>query len=246
MKNEVFDRYFGGKNGSGVAQQIINQIRPHDRYYELFGGSGAVMQLKKPAHFNGLSDKDPAVYQKWRELMLSGDPRWKFPKFCAWNRCAIELIRMWLEEKYIFRDEDTKHCIYLDPPYPLTSRRSPKKVYAHEMTDQEHMELLSLVRQVPSNVDVIISTYPNPIYEEMLSDWRVHSFQAQTRRGPATELLYMNYENPSGELHQYDFLGEDFTDRQRIKRKIARQVRRLEALPASERQAIIAAISDIA
>jgi site-specific DNA-adenine methylase len=41
--------YPGGKNGSGVYQQIINQIPPHEIYVEPFLGGGAILRMKKPA-----------------------------------------------------------------------------------------------------------------------------------------------------------------------------------------------------
>lgn len=41
--------YYGGKNGEGVMQAIINQIPPHRIYIEPFLGSGAIIKNKKPA-----------------------------------------------------------------------------------------------------------------------------------------------------------------------------------------------------
>ena len=49
---EGYPSYFGGKNGSGVYQTIINQIPKHSVYCELFLGRGTIMRYKKPAlHF---------------------------------------------------------------------------------------------------------------------------------------------------------------------------------------------------
>jgi hypothetical protein len=51
----------------------------------------------------------------------------------------------------------------------------------------------------------------------------------------------MNYPEPK-ELHDYSLLGKDRTDRQRIKRKIERHVKRLQALSVLERKAILNAL----
>jgi site-specific DNA-adenine methylase len=235
VKNKVYSGYFGGKNGAGVYQQIINQIRPHDVYLELFAGSGAIVQYKKPALLKTIiADIDERVYNDWISSTID------IPNCEVLHICAIEFL-----SKYCFNPKQ-RYCIYLDPPYPLSSRRSDREVYRHEMTDQQHYDLLAVVKTLPANVDVIISTYWNEIYENELSGWRVHTFKAQTRKGPAVEYLYMNYMNTECILHQYDYLGTDYIDRQRIKRKIEREIQKLINLPAAERNAIVTAVLDLA
>lgn len=235
MKNKIFNTYFGGKNGEGVAQQIINQMRPHDVYMELFVGSGAVVQRKKPAPIETIiADVDQNVWNAWKLSTID------IPDCTVLHVCAIEFL-----SNYEF-DPRLRYCIYLDPPYPLGSRKSDREVYRFEMTDQQHYDLLAVVKSLPPNVDVIISTYQNEIYETALNGWRLHTFTAGTRRGAAIECLYMNYVNTDGILHQYDFLGTDYIDRQRIKRKIDREVKKLKSLPAAERRAILSAVLDLA
>lgn len=234
MKNKVLKTYFGGKNGSGVYQQIINQIRPHDVYMELFAGSGAIVQYKKPAPVaTYINDVDPNIIAAWNGCSID------IPNCAISESCAVDFLN-----SFIF-DPGLRYVIYLDPPYPLTSRRSDREVYNFEMTDDQHRELLTVARSLPGNVDVLISTYENPMYSEMLQGWNLHTFTAQTRKGPATEFLYMNYNN-EGKLHQYDLLGTDYIDRQRIKRKIERETKKLLNLPAPERNAVIAAVLDLA
>jgi hypothetical protein len=53
-----------------------------------------------------------------------------------------------------------------------------------------------------------------------------------------TEAIYMNYPEPV-KLHDYKLLGTDCWDRQRIKRKIERFIKKLKALPVQERNAIV-------
>ena len=58
--------YFGGKNGDGVYQKIINRIPQHKVYLEPFLGGGAIMKRKRPADINIGMDRD--------EEALSGFP----------------------------------------------------------------------------------------------------------------------------------------------------------------------------
>src|SRR4028119_1239909 len=111
---KVFDTYFGGKNGSGVYQQIINCIRPHDVYMELCVGNGAVFRNKKRAAVNIINDIDPDVCKKWLE---TGE-NW----FRVYNSEAAIMLNGF---KF---DKSKKYVIYLDPPYPISSRRSARAV----------------------------------------------------------------------------------------------------------------------
>ena len=224
--NKPFDTYFGGKNASGVYHHIINEIRPHDVYIEPCLGNGTIFRYKKPATYNVLNDMDKWVVKRWKLINID-----------VFNNGAVELLT-----SYTF-NPDLRYCIYLDPPYPLHSRKSQRLVYNCEMSDEQHERLLDTILALPENVDVLISTYQNELYESRLADWRLKTFTAQTRQGTATEYLYMNYQNPTGLLHDYRYLGTDFIDRQRIKRKIAREVAKLQNLPPAERNAILSEVA---
>jgi DNA adenine methylase len=88
---------------------------------------------------------------------------------------------------------------YMDPPYMLGTRTTPDH-YEHEMTDQHHHDLIDLVKTLKSKV--VISTYPNSIYEGGLSQWNrldmdvPNQMSASARKRRMTERLYMNYEPP--------------------------------------------------
>ena len=227
---KVYKSYFGGKAATGSYQQIINCIRPHDIYVEPFAGGGAVALNKRQAAVNIINDIDPAVVDRW----FASEITWAK----VYNLDAIAFL-----SSFIF-DRGKKYVIYLDPPYPLSSRKSARSRYKFEMTDAQHLELLSIVRGFPANVDVLISTYPNELYTEALQGFRFIEYNSPTRGGVATERLYMNYANEAGLLHDYSYLGDNYTERQQIRRKIAREIEKLKRLPATERNAIIAAIQE--
>lgn len=75
------------------------------------------------------------------------------------NRPAIEVIRR-------FSTKDT--LIYADPPYMMEART--QKMYAHEMSVDEHVEMLEALAAHPG--PVVISGYENSIYDQHLPGWR--------------------------------------------------------------------------
>lgn len=81
--------------------------------------------------------------------------------------------------------------IYIDPPY-LQETRVKKKQYTHEMADEQHAELLQIVKE--SDCKIMISAYENELYNEQLKDWRKEykSTTAECSRR-RIETLYMNY-----------------------------------------------------
>lgn len=75
------------------------------------------------------------------------------------NRPAIEVIRR-------FATPDT--LIYADPPYLMETRT--QKMYASEMSVEEHIEMLDALVAHPG--PAVISGYANQLYDEKLSDWK--------------------------------------------------------------------------
>lgn len=68
-----------------------------------------------------------------------------------------------------------KTLFYLDPPYVGMTRKS-KKVYEHEMTDQEHEEWVEMATNMKGKV--VISGYENPIYRPLeTAGFKRHDFR---------------------------------------------------------------------
>lgn len=216
--------YPGGKEAAGVYQKIINLMPPHLLYVEPFLGGGAIMRRKWPASRNIGLDLDPQVIAAWPPL-----PR---------VEVRIEDALTFLGTFQFPRDA----LIYCDPPYLLETRRSGPR-YRHEMTTAQHEQLLAIVTRLPCHV--IISGYWSPLYAQALREWRTIQFEAMTRGGTtATEWVWCNFQ-PGDALHDYRYLGRDFRERERIKRKTHRWKARLLKMPALERQALLAAISEV-
>ncbi len=212
----------GGKSASGVYQRLINCIPPHRVYIETHLGGGAVMRYKRRAEINIGLDVDPDVVSQWEGS--------------SFMRIIHQDAAAFLAE-YPFEGDE---FIYSDPPYLTSSRRSGRPVYSFEYTEEQHGELLEILVGVPCKV--MISGYWSSLYAERLAGWHTMSFDTRTRSGDiATEWVWMNYAKPD-ELHDYRYLGEDYRDRERIRRRIARWRSRLEGLPRLERKALITAL----
>ena len=137
-----------------------------------------------------------------------------------------------------------KHFIFLDPPYRLTSRRSQRAVYKFEMTDAQHADLLEIVTKMPKGINIMITHYPDPVYDMWLHDWVKKDFYSMTRNGLQLERMYMNYEM-GDELHDYSFLGDDFREREKFNRIKNNFIKKLKRLPAPLRNSILSSIAEI-
>jgi len=219
--------YPGGKNGAGTYQRIICQIPQHRVYVEGCLGSGAIMRYKKPAEISYGFDLDGAAIANFN-----------YPRGHSQIHLAQLDILDVLEHRQVPLSWP-ETFVYLDPPYVRSSRKSPNDLYRFEWTDEQHQRLLEILQTLPAMVAV--SGYFSEMYAKALKDWRVITFQSMTRQGPATEYLWMNYPEPQ-ELHDYRYLGENFTKRQHIKRKKQRWINKLAAMPALERYALLDAI----
>jgi DNA adenine methylase len=106
--------------------------------------------------------------------------------------------------KIIERYRSPEVCIYADPPYVRSTRNS--RMYKNEMTDQDHMELLQVLKQHPG--PVILSGYDSDLYNNELDGW----IQKRTQ-GVAmgykerTEVIWLNPETVNRLCCNYDFLN---------------------------------------
>lgn len=217
--------YPGGKNGYGSYQRIISQIPEHSVYVEPFAGSAAVYRHKKPSEISLLIDKDPVA------------PCHHFPELVGLVVMCEDGID-WLADDGPGYSGNT--FVYCDPPYLLSTRNSKRPLYNCEMSSVEHRRLLSIIKQLAC--PVAISGYMSEMYSRELQGWRVISWSSKTRGNKeSTEYLWMNYPEPN-RLHDYRYLGEDYRDRERIRKKARRWNLNIDNMPRDDRMAVMAAI----
>lgn len=224
--------YPGGKNGAGTYQTIINQMPPHAVYVEAFLGSGAILRHKLPAPEANIGiDVDANALALFQSHCDGAIPKLKLE-----NANALEYLASWHFEPSVL--------IYLDPPYLMATRRTKRPLYRHEMhTEAEHRQLLEIAKRL--DCMVMVSGYQSDLYAALLKGWRVVTYQSQTRGGkPALEYLWMNYQEPMA-LHDYRYLGQNYRERERIKRQQTRWRERLKRMPALERYAILSQLDAI-
>lgn len=91
----------------------------------------------------------PAVHERLKRVLIL-------------NRDAVEVIRS---------QDSTETCFYLDPSYPAETRTAPA-VYAHEMTNEQHANLLAILAALRGKF--ILSGYRCEMYDEAAAKhgWR--------------------------------------------------------------------------
>jgi DNA adenine methylase len=98
--------------------------------------------------------------------------------------------------KVIRQQDGPKTLFYLDPPYPHNTRVSTAD-YANEMSIGQHEELLRTINACYGKV--MISSYPNELYEDMLAGWRTADKTIDNKASGAkekprkTERVWMNF-----------------------------------------------------
>lgn len=252
--------YPGGKGGDGVYQQIINHIPPHKVYVSPFAGKDAIFRNIHRANTSILNDLDPAVVTWWKKYLKDYEDVIICEIFIQ-----MQLFGADTKKSVILRDNDALYIIdrfknspdtfiYCDPPYPMVTRKSKRQIYAFEFPD-EHQHRDLLIKTSSCNCDVMISTYRNQLYDNCLMHdalliksinpdsrtWYRHEFPAMTRAGLATECIYINYPPPTV-LHDFRYIGSNYRERERIKKKVNRHRARLDRMPAAERTAILSAL----
>lgn len=108
----------------------------------------------------------------WNQL-----PKW-IAQACFRLKDAQIECRPALEVIQSFNHPDV--LIYADPPY-LPSTRRMKKQYTHEMSDNDHIELLKALKQHQG--PVLLSGYDNDLYNDMLQGWQKDQIATTAGKG---------------------------------------------------------------
>lgn len=161
-----------------VADPIERARRTLVRFHQSFGTSNSSKNI-------------------WRNVQTYGGPR------CAtmWNylpetiiQCCERLKEAQIENidgiELIKRYDDKETLIYCDPPYLQSLRK--RNMYAFEMNDKEHINLLRVLKE--SNSMVVLSGYDNELYNEELPGWRTAEKATTAQMGKhRIEKLWMNF-----------------------------------------------------
>lgn len=103
------------------------------------------------------------------------------------NKPAIEVIKNHDRPDTLF---------YVDPPYLHATRcmDGSTQYYNHEMTDEDHFQLLKLLEHLEGFV--VLSGYDHELYNDSLKGWQKHAVRSRisAKRGTAvrTEVIWLN------------------------------------------------------
>ena len=120
--------------------------------------------------WNGWPDAIPAYVQRLKDAIIEN---------LTWQ----EIVNVYDHENTLF---------YLDPPYVFGARSNGHtKVYAHEMSDADHLELLERLQAVKGMV--VLSGYHHPMYDAALQGWPHFETEARAQtNSPRREVVWLN------------------------------------------------------
>jgi DNA adenine methylase len=175
-----------------------------------------VEAVRYPKHATDL-DKAVCDFTRWRQSFAGAGRSWSYSVHRSrggmagdvhgwWS--AIELLPQIIARLQcvqitcepatdaIRRFDHRNALIYCDPPYVHRTRDPHSRdVYAHEMSDDEHRELASVLRRCRGKV--VVSGYPSPLYRTLYRDWR----QLQERGIELVSVMQPNIDaSPVGRL----------------------------------------------
>jgi DNA adenine methylase len=111
----------------------------------------------------------------------------RFARVAILCRPAVDVIRQQDGEATLF---------YLDPPYPHSTRATTAEYDPHEMSEEDHVELLEAIQGLKGKV--MLSGYACPPYDDALKGWRRETFEGKSHAGKAKrkasreEVLWLN------------------------------------------------------
>lgn len=154
------------------------------RWRQSFGGQGKSFSCTTGRARGGMAGD---VNAWWTAIEGLGAMVDRIKRVEILNRPAVDAIAQF----------DAMDClIYADPPY-VSETRASKKVYAHEMTSEDHRQLAESLLACKSKV--VLSGYDNPLYGQWYKDWRRIDFDiANHAAGGAakrrmTECIWLNF-----------------------------------------------------
>ncbi|MFS0784762.1 DNA adenine methylase [Bacillus sp. 1P06AnD] len=132
----------------------------------------------------------------WRSLISSNGPdvakEWsKLPEkiLLVTNRLKQAQIEHQPAAKLLERYKRKEVLIYADPPYIIETRT--KRHYKHEMTIDDHVDLLDILDQHPG--PVLLSGYAHHVYDDRLKHWHRETLNVAAEGGAKRqEVLWIN------------------------------------------------------
>ncbi len=150
---------------TGLAQKSSEGRWAHCVLTSRAGMAGAV------SRWLGAIDTLPEIVQRLQRVQIE-------------NAHALEVIQRYDSNETVF---------YLDPPY-VHSARGDSAAYGYEMTDDEHVELATVLHGIQGRA--VISGYRCDLYDDLYADWtRIDEMPrlCHSVRKPRQESAWLNF-----------------------------------------------------
>lgn len=152
------------------------------RYWQSIGGTSARSGWKVGRNKNGRYTSNPDSFAKAIENLPQIAERLRGVQIEHME--ALELIR---------RADNPDSLFYIDPPYVLRTRVNAYQSYAHELSEEDHIELSEILRGLSGYV--LLSAYEDSLYDDLYLSrgWIKTSREARANRGRISrEVLWLN------------------------------------------------------
>lgn len=98
----------------------------------------------------------------------------------------------------IVKNDGSDTLQYLDPPY-LPKTRVCKKLYQHEMTESDHIDMLKIITTIGMKSKFMVSGYDNDLYGLALGGWNrftkviPNQMSSAKKKDDETEVIWYNF-----------------------------------------------------
>ena len=131
-----YKTYFGGKNGNGTYQTLINLIPKHSCLIIGFTGNCSLLNYMKLPEYTYFYDVDESVIKNWNKILRGITAKNKVMSGINDNFIdALQKQRLG-PNSYLWR-EGTETFIYLDPPYLHSTRGHYRYKYELQLKDHK-------------------------------------------------------------------------------------------------------------
>lgn len=188
----------------GAGSVLLRKPRAYAEVYNDLDDEvvGLFRVLREPAQAARLVEQlalTPFARTEFSEAYQLTEDWRNYPEALA---AIVERLRGVIIENRDAREVMAKHdgpatVHYVDPPYVADTRSPANKydqkwrMYRHELTDEDHAELIGFLQQLDGMV--VLSGYAHPIYDQQLADWRRIETKAYADGArERTEVLWLN------------------------------------------------------
>lgn len=187
---------------NGVWQRTINEIPPQDTLMIPCLGHSRVLQNIRQTGLTYGVDTDCAIINQWQNTKLD-----RTIKFVQADAVDFLSEFPW--------DKSKRYVVLIDPPHHYEWQG--EKGYA-TFDHREFAQLITALKSVYPNISFILYHYNQDWYDNQLPGWRKVTFRLKHWE----HTLYCSDSIEDGKLHDYSFVGDNWRERDELKKMFPR------------------------